>query len=178
MANYSHYDQLLSGNLPNIFNPDFAGGSLMDINYYNIYLNIALFGAPQSAVYFPNLYQGKIDTSGIMILRYDDFISEAAGAKDTWGVNFFQIEGERGYIYIAGGSNGIAQIKIVTKEREEILNEQPSPDRWFYEVQNLTALLLRDDREAIDRRLHVTLDVVKTIESARKEAGILFPSSE
>ena len=175
MANYSHYDQLLSGNLPNIFNPDFAGGSLMDINYYNIYLNIALFGTPKSAIYHPNLYQEKIDTSGIMILRYDDSISEAVGAKDTWGVNFFQIEGERGYIYIEGGSNGIAQVKVVTKEREETLNEQSSPDRWFYEVQNLTGFLLRDDREAIGQRLRVMLDVVKTMESARKKAGILFP---
>ena len=40
----SRYDAFLRGEMPNIFNPDFAGGCLMDINFYNVYLNVALFG--------------------------------------------------------------------------------------------------------------------------------------
>lgn len=45
------------------------------------------------------------DTSGIMVMRYEGFVSQSAGAKDTWGVNSFQIEGEKGYIYIKDGSS-------------------------------------------------------------------------
>ena len=37
------------GEMPNIFNPEFAGGCLMDINFYNLYLIIALFGGMVSA---------------------------------------------------------------------------------------------------------------------------------
>lgn len=33
----SRYDSLISGKLPNVFNPEFAGGALMDINLYNIH---------------------------------------------------------------------------------------------------------------------------------------------
>ncbi|MBQ3030389.1 MAG: Gfo/Idh/MocA family oxidoreductase, partial [Agathobacter sp.] len=40
----SRYDAFLRGELPNVFNPEFAGGCLMDINFYNVYLNVALFG--------------------------------------------------------------------------------------------------------------------------------------
>ena len=39
--------------MPNIFNPEFAGGCLMDINFYNLYLNIALFGKPGCHVGYP-----------------------------------------------------------------------------------------------------------------------------
>ena len=135
LANYSQYssryDKLLQGEIPNIFNPEFAGGCLMDINFYNVYLNVALFGKPQEAVYYPNLFNGLIDTSGVVMLRYDGFVSQCAGAKDTWGVNFFQIEGEQGYIYIKDGSNGLAEVKVVTKTSEECLNEQSDPDRWY-----------------------------------------------
>ncbi|MDD6297246.1 MAG: Gfo/Idh/MocA family oxidoreductase, partial [Firmicutes bacterium] len=103
-ANYSQYssryDLLLKGEMPNIFNPEFAGGCLMDINFYNLYLNIALFGKPLDAMYYPNIYPGAADTSGIVVMNYEGFVSESAGAKDTWGVNFFQIEGETGYIYV------------------------------------------------------------------------------
>lgn len=179
MANYSQYssryDQVLKGEVPNIFNPEYAGGCLMDINFYNVYLNVALFGMPKKAVYHPNIYENLADTSGILIMQYDGFVSESAGAKDTWGVNFFQIEGEKGYIYIKNGSNGIAEVKVVTKESEETFNEQSNPDRWYYEVQNVTKLVLADDYEAIYQKLDVMLEVMKVLETSRKEAGIIFP---
>ena len=179
LANYSQYssryDLLKQGQLPNIFNPEYAGGCLMDINFYNVYLNVALFGKPLSAVYYPNMYQGQSDTSGIMMMQYDGFVSESAGAKDTWGVNSFQIEGDEGYIYIKNGSNGLAEVQLVTKTGEETINRQENPDRWFYEVQELTRLFLAENYEEIYSRLSITLDVVEVIESARKAAGILFP---
>lgn len=104
MSNYSQYssryDAVLRGEKPNIFNPEYAGGCLMDINFYNVLLNILLFGAPKEARYYANSYPGLADTSGTAVLKYEGFVSTNAGAKDTWGVNFFQIEGESGYIYI------------------------------------------------------------------------------
>jgi predicted dehydrogenase len=179
LSNYSQYssryDLLLKGEVPNIFNPEYAGGSLMDINFYNVYLNIALFGKPKKAVYYPNIYGSLTDTSGIMIMQYDGFVSSSAGAKDTWGVNSFQIEGEKGYIYIKDGSNGIAEVEVVTKTTNQSFNLQDNPNRWFYEVQKLTQLLLNDDYDAIYKRLDIMMDAVEVIENARKEAGILFP---
>lgn len=179
MSNYSQYssryDQVLAGQVPNIFNPAYAGGCLMDINFYNVYLNIALFGRPQQTVYHPNIYPGLTDTSGTLTLCYDGFVSQNAGAKDTWGVNFFQIEGEKGYIYIRNGSNGIAEVQVVTKSSDETFNEQPNPDRWFYEIQNVTKLVLTDDYEAIYDLLDTMLAVIGTMEASRKAAGILFP---
>lgn len=178
-ANYSQYssryDLLLKGEMPNIFNPEFAGGCLMDINFYNLYLNIALFGKPQSAMYYPNIYPGAADTSGIVVMNYEGFVSESTGAKDTWGVNFFQIEGETGYIYVAGGSNGLAEVRVVTKTSDETINHQSDPDRWFYEVQNLTALVLADDHSAIEARQDVMLNVMEVLETVRRNAGICFP---
>ena len=182
MANYSQYssryDRLLAGEVPNIFNPAYAGGCLMDINFYNVYLNVDLFGRPEEAVYYPNRFGDLADTSGTLVMRYDGFVSQSAGAKDTWGVNFFQIEGEKGYIYIRDGSNGIAEVKVATRAGEETFNQQANPDRWFYEVQEIAALVLRGDYDAIYRRLDVTLDVIDTIEKARRDAGICFPGDD
>lgn len=179
MSNYSQYssryDQVLAGEKPNIFNPEYAGGCLMDINFYNVYLNIALFGKPEQAVYYPNIYPGLSDTSGSMVLGYNGFVSQNAGAKDTWGVNFFQIEGEKGYIYIPNGANGIQSVRVVTKASDETYNVQDNPDRWFYEVQNVTKLVLADDYDAIYRRLDTMILVIETLEASRKAAGIFFP---
>lgn len=179
LSNYSQYssryDAVLKGETPNIFNPKYAGGCLMDINFYNVYLNAALFGKPEKAVYYPNRYGELADTSGVMLMQYENFVSTNAGAKDTWGVNSFQIEGEQGYIYIQDGSNGLAQVRVVTKGDDRIYNEQVNPDRWYYEVRELTRLMLTEDYESVYARLDITLTVTQIIEEARRDAGILFP---
>ncbi|TGY90920.1 Gfo/Idh/MocA family oxidoreductase [Petralouisia muris] len=182
LSNYSQYssryDLLKKGEIPNVFNPKFGGGCLMDINFYNVYLNVALFGKPREFVYFPNRYKSLVDTSGVLVMQYDGFVSQSAGAKDTWGVNSVQVEGEEGYIYIKDGSNGLAEIQVVTKEKEEVFNCQENSNRWFYEVQNMTKMILEDDHAQNDRNLEVMMEVIEVLESARKEAGILFPGDE
>ena len=182
MSNYSQYssryDLVLRGEKPAIFDTAFGGGCFMDITFYNVLLNVILFGAPKSAKYYPNFYPGLADTSGTIIMEYDDFTSMNAGAKDTWGVNFFQIEGAEGYVYVKDGPNGIAEVRIVTRTSEETVNLQSNPDRWFYEVQELTRLYRAEDYDAVYSRLDTTLGTVKVIEKARLAAGIRFPGDE
>lgn len=179
LGNYSQYssryDLVLKGEVPNVFNPKYAGGCLMDINFYNVYLSTALFGKPLASVYYPNRYGELADTSGVLVMQYDGFVSSLAGAKDTWGVNYFQIEGEKGHIYIRDGSNGIAEVRVVTKDSEETFNLQENPEWRFYEVQKLTEYMLSGDYEAVYGRLDVMIDVIEILEDARKKAGILFP---
>ncbi len=171
----SRYDKLLAGEVPNVFSPDFAGGCLQDINYYNVYLNVALFGKPKKGKYYPNICRTGADTSGIAILQYEDFVSECTGAKDTWGENCVQIQGEKGYLYIEGGSNGLTKIRLVTKEGETSYNRQETSNRWVCEVQTMTKLILEEDKETIKKQLALTVDVIEVLETLRKGAGILFP---
>ena len=156
----------------------------MDINFYNVLLNVALFGAPEEAIYYPNIYPGLADTSGSFIMKYSatadrsGFVSQNVGAKDTWGFNFFQIEGEQGYVFIAEGSNGLKNVRVVTRNSNIVLNDQPDPDRWNYEVQEITRIMKRDDYDAAYSMLDVTLETVRVIETARKHAGIIFPGDD
>lgn len=108
-------------------------------------------------------------------MQYDGFVSEASGAKDTWGTNYIQIEGEKGYIYVKDGSNALSEVKVVTKDKEEIFNNQTSDNRWLMEIQNMTKLLLEEDRDTLRQRLSVMLDVIEVLEESRKAAGIFFP---
>lgn len=174
----SRYDKLMAGELPNVFNPDFAGGALMDINYYNVYLTLALFGKPFNAIYHANLHDNGIDTSGVATLHYPGFTASLAGSKDARGRSFYQIEGEWGYINVTDGSNGLAEIVVSTAAGEEVFNFQPDPSRWYYEIQNLTPLLLAEDHAAIDERMEIMIGVTEVIERLRRWAGIRFPGDD
>lgn len=171
----SRYDALREGKaLPNVFNPAFGGGCLVDINFYNVYLNVALFGKPRQVHYYPNRHSGGADTSGILILDYGDFLSQATGAKDCWNDNSFSIQGEDGFITVPG-SNGLANIRLVTRTGEEIFNAQPNPARLSYEVQALTEIFRSEDYKKLKELEETTLAVMEVLEEARKTAGIRYP---
>ncbi len=172
----SRYDVLKRGELPNIFNPEMAGGCLMDINFYNVLLTVALFGLPEEVKYTPNFFpEVGCDTSGVAVLKYPDFVAECSGAKDTWGNNFYQIQGEDGFIDIHDGASGFSEIEVVTREGGKVKSHQPEPDRWFYEVQELTRLFLTDDKEEIDSRHALIRNTVEVMAKLRESAGISFP---
>lgn len=178
MSNYSQYssryDALLRGELPNVFNRAFAGGCIQDIGFYNLYFNVALFGKPQNATYYANTYPGQVDTSGTLVMEYDGFISSNTCAKDTWGINYVQIEGEQGYIYVKDGCNALTEITVVTKDSTDIINLQKPVSRWFYEVQEITNIVQNNDYAECLRRLDITLEVMDVLENVRKAAGIYF----
>lgn len=180
LCNYSQYssryDNLKAGEVTNIFDPAYSGGCLQDINYYNVYFAISLLGKPLSARYDANRFANGIDTSGVVTLQYADCVATLSGAKDTWGVNFAQIEGENGYLYAANGANAIESVRVVTRSSDQTFNAQPDPDRWTYEIQGLAPLLQAADHDDCLQRLELTRSVVEVVETIRKQAGIFFPA--
>lgn len=182
MSNFSQYssryDAVLAGEKPNIFTLEFAGGCMQDINFYNLYFNIAMFGKPEGAVYYPNMRPGYADTSGVLMLQYEDFLSTNVGAKDCKGVNYLQLEGEKGYIYVTDGTSGFSKVTVVTREGEQTIDLQEPVSRWLYEVRGIVDIVKRRDFEECRRRLNVTLEVMEVLEQVRKEAGIIFPCDE
>ncbi len=163
----SRYDALLSGQLPNVFNPAFAGGTLMDINLYNLSFAVSLFGKPLESFYYANRHENGVDLSGVLVMRYPDFICTCEGAKDTWGVNSAQIQGEKGFLYIKDGCNWFSEIILETKEGRKTFNSQEPARHWHYEVKELTELIQNKDRAEYERRKALTLDVVEILEAAR-----------
>ena len=49
----SRYDAFMNGQTPPVFDPAYCGGALMDLNIYNIYFVVGLFGDPKAVHYYP-----------------------------------------------------------------------------------------------------------------------------
>lgn len=174
----SRYDLLKEGTVTNIFNPEYSGGALMDLGVYNVHFMVGLFGSPEQVFYYPNRHENGIDTSGILVLQYPDFICECTQAKDTWGNNGVQIQGENGYIEVKKGSNGCDQIDVVLKDQEQTLNENGDADPWTHEFRQMSYIIKRNDYEECYRNLETTLKVMQVMDTARNFAGIRFLADE
>ncbi|MDR0586976.1 MAG: Gfo/Idh/MocA family oxidoreductase [Treponema sp.] len=171
----SRYDAFRAGKNPNLFNPEFSGGALMDLNYYNLCFIQRLFGVPEDIRYFANIAENGIDTSGLLVMRYGDFIAEAVAAKDSDSKNFVQIQGERGYISAGPTASNLRDgFTVVTKAGTENYNEQDCGNVLYYELLDFIADFETGDSSRCDKALAEALDAARLMDRARKDAGIVF----
>ncbi|MBQ9990911.1 MAG: Gfo/Idh/MocA family oxidoreductase [Lachnospiraceae bacterium] len=169
----SRYEALMAGNVPNVFNPEFAGGALMDLNLYNIYFTVGLFGKPESLQYYPTLFENGVDTNGILILKYPGFLAQCTGAKDAFCENSMQLLGDEGYIRVSPTASNCQEVKIVRRGKEE-LSFSTDTNPWAYEMRGLAELVKNQDYEECYRRLDTAIQVVEVLEEARKSAKMSF----
>jgi scyllo-inositol 2-dehydrogenase (NADP+) len=169
----SRYNALLAGETPNIFNPKFSGGALVDINIYNLHFVMNLFGTPESIRYTANKHPNGIDTSGVLVLKYPDFIAECVGCKDTNGMNFALIQGEKGYIHV-DGANGCQTVVVHTEGNETVLNQQNETNKLYYELVDFRELYQNQDFDTCYQLLDHSRTVMEALVEARNDAGIVF----
>lgn len=170
----SRYDALLRGETPNIFNLDFSGGALADINIYNLHFVVNIFGKPENVNYVANKHANGVDTSGVVVMEYPGFIAECVGAKDTNSMNFVLIQGEKGYIHVEHGANGCQNVVLHLKDEEVRLNAQTTDNYLYYELLAFKEMFETDDFDRCYELLEHSHSVMEVFEKARKSAGIVF----
>lgn len=175
----SRYDSFLQGEVPIVFNPEFSGGALFDLNVYNIYFVYKLFGKPQKVNYNANKAFNGIDTSGIVTMKYKDFNASCIGAKDCNSENKIYIQGTKGYIKLTGGSNECKSVSICLNNKEpENYNKLYSKNRMIYELESFRDIFNSKDYDKCYEYLHYTKEVMEILIEAKNDAGIIFKADK
>ena len=162
LCNYSQYssryDAYLEGDITHSFDPAYYGGSLYDINVYNVHYCVGLFGEPKNATYYPNVGPNGIDTSGTLVMEYDGFSAVCTGSKDSYSPGYEKVKDAAGAIV-----------------RATITEEYKAPEhhhRMTQEFTDFARMIDEKDYETAKEFLDETVAVVKVLETARKKAGI------
>ena len=171
----SKYDALKAGQTPNVFNPAFAGGALMDINLYNLYFVYGLFGMPEKLTYHARRHENGIDLGGVAVLEYPGFVAQCTGAKDCKSDNGAHIIGEKGFIRVENPVSMCTRVTVVTDAGEQVFDEQKGETAWYWEMQGITGRVAAGDHADCRRRMAQSADVMELLERARRDAGIVFP---
>ena len=93
----SRYDAFKRGEILPVFDPEKAGGALMDLGLYNLHYVLGLFGKPENVKYYANI-ERNIDTSGVLMMEYKNFSAMCVCAKDSEGERIGVIQGSEGKI--------------------------------------------------------------------------------
>ena len=169
----SRYDAFMNGQTPPVFDPAYCGGALMDLNVYNIYFIVGLFDDPKAVHYYPNRHANGIDTSGILILEYPDFVCQCTAAKDSSAHNSVQIIGSDGNVVIEPGSNNCQKLVVTRKGKEPYISEI-SDTPWRYEVIGISNFLIVPQDPVYEQRTRAMRSAVAVLEAARKDDHLDF----
>lgn len=172
----SRYDALLKGETPNVFNLEFAGGALADLNIYNLHFLVGLCGLPKNIHYTANKHPNGIDTSGIVVMEYPDYITECVAGKDAHSLSFVLLQGESGYIYVKNDANGCDEIIVHTKDKDYHLNNQTVDNHLYFETKVFKEIIEQNDFDRCRALLNHSREVMKVYEEARHSADIIFPA--
>lgn len=138
----SRYDRYLKGELTPVFDPSMAGGTLADLNVYNLCFMIALFGPPRTVRYDCNRGYNGIDTSGTLLCHYPTSLAVLSASKDSNGLSYGCIQGEDGYIEIHGSVSILDSFTLHLNGREPVTYESDgNRHRLSHEFSEFLALI-------------------------------------
>lgn len=171
------YDAFLRGEIHPVFDPQKAGGALMDLNLYNIHALVGIFGAPKNVEYRASIERG-IDVSGVLTLDYGDFQAAALGSKNCPSPGESVIMGEEGYLQVDLRQLNGYTFTSRTGQREEVRLAESHAHRLLDEFLVFKDIIARHDIHAAEKLMADSLTVAGIMEEARKKAGVVFPGDE
>lgn len=176
----SRYDKFKAGEIEPVFSLEASGGALIDLNLYNVAFAVDTFGLPKDVKYFANISK-DIDTSGIVILDYEEFIVSCIGSKDSAAPIINTIQGENATIEIPDALNNFGEFRL-TKTHEDKASEfnynQESKSRLYYEFVEIEEILRTHDKNKVHSLLEKTRNYMDVITKARYDANIYYPADK
>ena len=167
----SRYDAYKAYKVAPAFDPNTNGGSLFDLNVYNINFVVGLFGAPENVSYTPNKGWNSVDTSGSLVMKYHGFTATCNAAKDSASPCFLIVQGDKGYIYSQGSPNEFNSFDLVIRGEEPKHFELNKFDhRMVHEFAEFGEIFESGNYKAVESGLQTSLDVMKILESVSKNA--------
>ena len=163
----SRYEAFKNGILAPVFDKSKGGGVLGDLNIYNIHFVVGLFGKPNKVHYSPNIVN-DVDTSGILLLEYDNFKVVCIAAKDTFNNSYVNIQGDQGIIKVIGPTNEVPNYSIQTKDNFIEENNNIHSHRMFAEFKKFVEVIDNKDFEFMNDQKEHTLNVMYIYEEAKK----------
>ena len=164
----SRYEAFKKGIIAPVFDKNQGGGVLGDLNIYNIHFVVGLFGAPRNSEYYPNIVR-EVDTSGILILEYDEFKVVCIAAKDTYNNSYANIQGDKGLIKVIGTLNEVPNYIIKNKEVEMKVNKNIHKHRMYSEFKKFIDVIDNKDFDFMEKQKEHSLAVMEVIDKSRKQ---------
>ena len=161
-----------------LFNPDLAGGSLLDIGIYPVFLALLVLGRPAVLRSLASIGETGVDEECGVLLQYPG--GQLAHLHSTilapTKTEAF-IYGERGVVHLHTRWHEPTTMSLLLEgERPQDLHFDFRGKGYSYEAEEVMRCLEQGWKESPLLPLDFSLDLMQLLDAIRREAGIIYPA--
>lgn len=171
----SKYPAYKRGENPNIFNPGFCTGALMDLGVYCVYFVLEMFGKPEKIISHSDFLESKADYAGTLVFVYNDKTVTVTYSKVANGFLPSKILGENGAVTVKSvsklvGINRYSNDGTVT-ELYPVVDENLVMSK---EIGAFIGFINGENKDYYEYCKQMSLDVCEIMENVRKDNSFEF----
>lgn len=158
-----------------LLNPALAGGSLLDIGIYPIFLAYLILGYPEKILATSKIYKTGVDIQTSMIFEYPNAQAILYSGLTSDSEMKAQISGSEGTVYLAPRWHETQEFSIEKKDELEKFQLPKKGKGYEYEIEEVHRCLKNGALESDLWSLNHTFDLIRIMDDIREQTGVVFP---
>ena len=163
-----------------LYDPSLAGGTMLDIGIYNVFMAMSVLGKPASVKAFMTPVNTGVDEQCAVTMQYEDgaiaqlfstFASNLATEADICGTN-----GRIRLTHRFYSPDAVIEYYSGTPDTKEVIPvERGDGHGYQYEAQHVCECIQKGLTESPVMTHQDTLDLIEVLDEIRRQAGIVYP---
>ena len=158
-----------------LINMNLAGGALLDVGIYPIFLAYILFGMPEEIVATARFFESGADVQTGIIFRYPQAMANIMGGFASTSDAVARICGTKGRILLDARWHETQGFTLVTEEGEQHLAVPKIGKGYTYEMEECARCIGEGQIESLVWSHRHSLDLVELMDSIRQQIGLNYP---
>lgn len=158
-----------------LLNPDLAGGSLLDIGIYPVFLSYLLLGMPKSILSNAKVLENGLETQVSMIFEYEDAHAVLYSGLSHKSRMSAEIAGEKGNFFLDSRwheANGYSQLIEGTHQKIDLPKKG---NGYTHEIEEVHKCLIQGKLESDLWSHSDSKNLISLLDKIRNQTGIRFP---
>lgn len=158
-----------------LLNPNLAGGSLLDIGIYPVFLAYLLLGKPSEILATANFYKTGVEKQVSIIFKYDNAQAHLYSALTANTETSSEIAGDKGILKLETRWHE-AEGYYIEKSREKEYFIMPKLGIGYtYEIEEVHKCIANNQIESKLWSHQNSLDLIQLLDKIREKTNIVFP---
>jgi predicted dehydrogenase len=159
-----------------LHNPDLAGGALLDLGVYPVSFAHDLLGVPDRIHATGSLTPTGVDGQLSIALGFGER-AQASLHTTLWAktATTAVVAGTLGRIEVAGDFYGTTSFRVIPLDGEPWTYEHPVDGGFQYEIAEVARCVAAGATQSERMTWQDTLDVMRTMDEIRRQAGVVYP---
>ena len=159
-----------------LLNPNLAGGSLLDVGIYPIFLSYILLGKPNSILADAHFFSTGVDSQAAMIFNYDDALCILKSGFTSTSNAPAMICGSQGTIAIQPRWHETEAFEMVSSDGEKSSYKYPKIGKGYtYEMDECLACIRGGHIESNIWSHQNSLDLIALLDEVRQKIKLVYP---